>query len=60
MVPKIMQGLREKNAEDVHVVVGGIILKQQAQDLLGMGVHRVFLPGTPPDEIIKYIQEQVN
>ena len=59
MVPKIMQGLRDKDAEDVHVVVGGIILKHQAQALLGMGVHRVFLPGTPPDEIIVYIKDQV-
>lgn len=58
-VPKVMQGLREKGADDVHVVVGGIILKHHIQDLSGMGVHKVFLPGTPPEEIVKYLQEQV-
>lgn len=60
MVPKVMQGLREKGVEDVHVVVGGIILKHHVQELLGMGVRQVFLPGTRPDEIVSYLQEQVN
>ncbi|MFC1580730.1 cobalamin B12-binding domain-containing protein [Thermodesulfobacteriota bacterium] len=59
-VPKVMQRLREKGAEDVLVVVGGIILKHQEQDLLGMGVRQVFLPGTPPEEIVKYLHEHVN
>ncbi|MBW1774502.1 MAG: cobalamin B12-binding domain-containing protein [Deltaproteobacteria bacterium] len=60
MVPKVMQGLREKGVEDVHVVVGGIILKHHMPDLLGMGVHKVFLPGSPPEEIADYIREEVN
>ena len=59
LVPKVMQGLREKGAEDIHVVVGGIILKHHVENLLGMGVHKVFLPGTPPDQIVKYVEQNV-
>ena len=59
LIPKVMQELREKGAEDIHVIAGGIILKHHAEELLGMGVHQVFLPGTPPDEIVKYIQKNV-
>jgi methylmalonyl-CoA mutase C-terminal domain/subunit len=55
MVPKVVQRLRQKGREDVTLLVGGIILKKQIPQLLAMGVHRVFLPGTPPDEIVKYI-----
>jgi len=60
LIPKVMEGLKEKGATDIHVVVGGIILSHQMQALLEMGVHNVFLPGTPPDEIVKYLQEHVN
>ena len=57
LVPKVMQGLREKGVEDIQVVVGGIILKHHVKDLLDMGVRKVFLPGTPPDQIVKYVEQ---
>jgi methylmalonyl-CoA mutase C-terminal domain/subunit len=59
LVPKVMQALNEKSAGDVMVLVGGIILKRHIHDLLKMGVHQVFLPGTPPIEIVNYIQENL-
>jgi methylmalonyl-CoA mutase C-terminal domain/subunit len=57
LTPKIMQGLREKGKEDLVVLVGGIILKRQIQDLEKLGVKKVFLPGTPSAEIVDYIKE---
>ncbi|MBW2044898.1 MAG: cobalamin B12-binding domain-containing protein [Deltaproteobacteria bacterium] len=57
LVPKVMKALKEKCVEDLMVVVGGIILKKDIPGLLGMGVSKVFLPGTPKAEIVKYIQE---
>jgi methylmalonyl-CoA mutase C-terminal domain/subunit len=57
LVPKIMSGLKEKGAEDVMVVLGGIILKGQVTDLEEMGVRRVFMPGVPQDEIVTYISK---
>jgi methylmalonyl-CoA mutase C-terminal domain/subunit len=58
LVPKVIQGLKEKGRGDVTVLVGGIILRRHVQDLHNMGVHKVFFPGVPPAEIVRYIQEE--
>lgn len=58
-IPKVIRGLREKSKGDVMVLVGGIILKRHISELLRMGVDKVFLPGTPPQEIVQYIKENV-
>ena len=57
LIPKVMQALKEKGAEDITVIVGGIILERQIPEFMKMGVRKVFLPGTPPAEIAKYIYE---
>jgi len=59
LVPKGTQGLRDKGRGDVKVLVGGVILKRHVQDLHDMGVQKVFFPGVPPAEIVRYIQEEV-
>jgi methylmalonyl-CoA mutase C-terminal domain/subunit len=59
LVPKVIQGLKEKGREDIPVLVGGIILKRHVQELTEMGVKKVFLPGTQQAEIVNYIQENV-
>lgn len=60
LVPKVMQTLKEKGLESIMVIAGGIILKHQIPELKKMGVQEVFLPGTPPAEIARYIQENLN
>ena len=60
LVPKVMQTLKEKGLEDIMVLAGGIVLKHQIPQLKKMGVQEVFLPGTPPAEIAKYIQENIS
>lgn len=60
LVPKVIHGLKEKGKEDVMVLVGGIVLKSHIPELIEMGVHQVFLPGTPPEEIADYIKENVS
>ncbi|MBW2000556.1 MAG: cobalamin B12-binding domain-containing protein [Deltaproteobacteria bacterium] len=57
-VPRVMKCLREKGVNDLLVVVGGIILRRHIPALLEMGVDKVFLPGTPPGEIVSYIREK--
>ena len=57
MVPKVINGLNEKNAGHIKLIVGGVILKEQIPQLEAMGVRRVFLPGTPLNEISNYIKE---
>lgn len=56
-VPKVMSSLKDKGMDDLLVVVGGIILRRHVPALLEMGVDKVFLPGTPPGEIVSYIKE---
>jgi len=60
LVPKVIQGLKEKGREDIPVLVGGIILKRHVQELTEMGVKKVFLPGTQQAEIVNYIKENVS
>ena len=47
LVPRILEGLRENGAEDVLVVVGGTIPKDDAEELKRLGVGEVFTPGAP-------------
>ncbi|KAA2259439.1 protein meaA [Solihabitans fulvus] len=44
VVPAVVAGLREAGAEDVPVIVGGIIPPEDAEALLRQGVARVFTP----------------
>jgi methylmalonyl-CoA mutase C-terminal domain/subunit len=55
IAPKLMQLLKEKGLEDVLVLVGGIIPDVDIPRLKEIGVKGVFLPGTPMQEIIEFI-----
>ncbi len=59
LVPKVLTGLKEKGKNDAVLLVGGIIPKKHIPDLLALGVTKVFLPGTPPTEIVECIQQHV-
>ena len=59
IVPRLMQLLAEKGLEDVLVVIGGIIPDVDIPKLKEMGVKGIFLPGTPMQEIIEFIQGNV-
>jgi ethylmalonyl-CoA mutase len=43
-VPAVVDGLRAAGVDDVPVVVGGIIPAKDAQEMLEMGVARVYTP----------------
>jgi methylmalonyl-CoA mutase C-terminal domain/subunit len=60
LLPKIVQRLKEQGKEDVVILAGGIILKRHIPDLEELGVKKVFLPGTPPEEIVRYIEENAS
>ncbi|HEY5895954.1 MAG TPA: cobalamin B12-binding domain-containing protein [Burkholderiales bacterium] len=57
LAPRVVEALRRKGLDDVKVIVGGIILKHDIPRLEAIGVRKVFLPGTPPGEIVQFIQE---
>ena len=60
LLPKVMAGLKEKGLEHIIVIVGGVILKRQIPAIMKMDVHKVFSPGTPLEEIVRYIEENVS
>src|SRR5436853_61439 len=45
LVPRVLDLLRERGAEDVVVVVGGTIPGDDAAELRALGVAEVFTPG---------------
>src|SRR5215204_725004 len=59
LVPKVIELLREQQAEDVLVTVGGTIPAQDIDELKELGVAEVFTPGAPTQAIIDYIQGAV-
>ena len=50
--PKIFALLKEKNADDLIVVAGGVMPDEDVVELKKMGVAMVMLQDTPPQEII--------
>jgi methylmalonyl-CoA mutase C-terminal domain/subunit len=57
--PRVMDLLREKGLQDVLVVIGGIIPDVDIPRLREAGVKGIFLPGTPMQEIIAFINDNV-
>jgi len=55
IAPRLMELLKEKGLDDVLVVIGGIIPDIDIPKLHALGVKGVFLPGTPMQEIIDFI-----
>ena len=56
LVPRVVEGLREAGADDVLVVVGGTIPRDDADELRRQGVAEVFTPGAPTSEIVDFLR----
>lgn len=59
LFPKIMKLLRQKGAEDIQVIAGGIIPEKDIPRLKKIGIAEIFLPGTSTQEIITWIQKNI-
>jgi methylmalonyl-CoA mutase C-terminal domain/subunit len=55
IAPQLMNLLKTKGLDDVLVVIGGIIPDVDVPRLKEIGVKGIFLPGTPMQEIIDFI-----
>jgi len=55
IAPRLMELLKEKGLDDVLVVIGGIIPDVDVPRLKAIGIKGVFLPGTPMQEIIDFV-----
>ena len=59
LVPKILEGLRENGLDDVLVVVGGTIPRDDIVALKERGVAEVFTPGAPVSEIVEFVKARI-
>ena len=59
IVPRVMDLLKKNKMDDVLVLVGGIIPDQDMEGLKKIGVAGIFQPGTPMDDIVKFIRQNV-
>jgi methylmalonyl-CoA mutase, C-terminal domain len=59
IAPRLMDLLKANGLDDVLVVIGGIIPDVDVPKLHALGVKGIFLPGTPMQEIIDFINANV-
>ncbi|MGD9140138.1 MAG: cobalamin B12-binding domain-containing protein [bacterium] len=59
LFPKIVKMLKERGADDIMVVGGGIIPEDDAAELRKMGVAQIFTPGAPTTEIVDFIKKEM-
>jgi methylmalonyl-CoA mutase C-terminal domain/subunit len=56
LVPRILDLLKQNDAEDVLVVVGGTIPAEDIVELKKLGVAQVYTPGAPTAEIVEFLK----
>ena len=59
LCPKVVELLKERDASDIKVFVGGIIPEGDIQPLLDAGVAAVFTPGTPTQTIVDWVNREL-
>ena len=59
LFPKVMELLRENDAEDIIVCGGGIFPDEDVSKLKRIGVKEIFPPGSSMGDLIKWVEENV-
>lgn len=57
--PRVMELLQENDVDDVLVAAGGILPDEDLPAIQGLGIKGCFGPGTPTDEIIRFVRENI-
>jgi methylmalonyl-CoA mutase C-terminal domain/subunit len=57
LFPRVLDLLREAGRDDVLVTGGGIIPKEDMDELRRLGTGQLFGPGTPTSELADYIKK---
>ncbi|MGA1873108.1 MAG: cobalamin B12-binding domain-containing protein, partial [Thermoplasmatota archaeon] len=55
----IVEHLKKNDMDDVLVIGGGIIPEEDVPGLNAAGIKGIFGPGTPLEDIIRFIKENV-
>jgi methylmalonyl-CoA mutase len=60
LVPQLVEELRKQGANEIVVIAGGVIPRQDYDTLYGAGVKCIFGPGTPIPECAREVLNAVN
>ncbi len=56
---EVLDGLRERGADDIILFGGGIIPDPDLPRLKEMGVGAVFTPGTSTEDVVAYLRREI-
>ena len=59
LFPRVVEILREKDAQDITVIGGGIIPEQDFPALYSSGIKAIFTPGASLDSIVEWIRTNI-
>ena len=60
LIPRIIELLKENEAEDILVFCGGTIPRDDIRRLKELGVGEIFTPGTPTQKAVEYVRQAVS
>jgi methylmalonyl-CoA mutase C-terminal domain/subunit len=58
--PRVLELLRESNAEDIPVIGGGIIPPEDIPKFKEIGIKEIFEPGAKPKDIVDWVSNNIN
>ena len=59
LFPRVVELLREREADDIVVFGGGIVPQADISVLEDQGLAAIFTPGTPLSEIVEWVDEHI-
>lgn len=59
LFPAVLQLLQQRGASSILLFGGGVIPKAEAEQLVAMGMGRLFGPGTDTRDIAAYLQQEI-
>jgi methylmalonyl-CoA mutase C-terminal domain/subunit len=60
LVPRVVELLKDKQAEDVVVILGGTIPADDIPELKRLGVSEIFTPGASTQQIVEFVRGAVS
>ena len=57
---RVLELLKANKADDIMVIVGGIIPEEDIPKLKKLGIKEIFLPGTSLDNIVGWVRDNVS
>ena len=59
LFPKVVEGLRERGADEIIVFGGGIIPDDDIEPLAAAGLAAIFTPGSPLSDIVEWVNQHI-